>query len=207
MHNRKCVRPSNCTRCNAKKGIHVHSSYARKCVFIGQKWLHSGAISIHRFRCAACGKVISVFPAFLCKYGRVDQRCMEQFLLKTFDLHPLKGALKAVFSNNIQISERTARRWKSKWKRLICDLKEDVLRFMLNIIPNIDMEIPRKSQQLRFLTKCFENIKSKHPQFKVTSVCGIILKEHYKSTFFNIHNYPPQNLSTPANNRLEVKLT
>ena len=139
-YNRSCEnnanRPGICKKCR-KSRFHKHSHYSRKVIFSITKEYHS--IVVHRYRCANCRFVVSVFPKACFKY----RRCLLSVSVAAMEK---KSGFVCPY-----ISRRTITRWRTRFRAFAQKHWQPLLRFILHMHPEVDVKSKSMLPATKFL--------------------------------------------------------
>ncbi|NLM78482.1 MAG: hypothetical protein GX173_10410 [Ruminococcaceae bacterium] len=116
------IRPTRCERagCIETKRFNRHSCYARNSIYLqGKGWVEN--LSVQRFLCKACGKIISLIIPICYKWQRAGHALQQAVALG----EPIHAEAAEEFS------ERTRKRWKQKWQAWTREWQQLILQWLL----------------------------------------------------------------------------
>lgn len=182
--NLEALRPHFCKRCKSNAKFHVHSKRPRKCVYTLKQWLSPSMIVIHRFKCSNCNKTIAIFPSFICKYGRIDLRYIEAFLILLDKGYTLNQAFLKIFKES-HLSKRTIQRMKKSFTALIIKHSNAFLHFSITLNPLSPTYFSKSASLKDSLNQILKELTHNFPQFKMINLLGILKIFQYQNTILN----------------------
>ena len=128
------IRPARCERagCTETQRFNRHSQYPRNSVYRqGKGWVQN--LSVQRFLCMACGKVISLIVPICYKWQRADHAVQQAVAMG----ESTSGEERAEFS------ERTHKRWKQKWQAWAREQQQSILQWLLTWHSKISVNVSK----------------------------------------------------------------